>query len=33
LRKYVVFDVGYASLAVIDVFEDGGVLTALERVE
>ena len=32
LRKYVVFDVGYASLAVIDVFEDGGVLTALERV-
>ena len=33
LRKYVVFDVGYASLAVIDLFEDGGVLTALERVE
>jgi alpha-ribazole phosphatase len=31
LRKYVVFDVGYASLAVIDLFEDGGVLTALER--
>ena len=33
LRKYVVFDVGYASLAVIDLFENGGVLTALERVE
>jgi alpha-ribazole phosphatase len=31
LRKYVAFDVGYASLAVIDLFEDGGVLAALER--
>ncbi len=33
LRKYVAFDVGYASLAVIDLFEDGGVLSALERGE
>ena len=33
LQKYVAFDVGYAALAVIDLFDGRGVLTALKRTD
>jgi alpha-ribazole phosphatase len=32
-RKYVAFDVPYAGIAVVDLFDGKGVLTALERME
>jgi len=32
-HRYVAFDVPYAALAVIDVFDGRGVLAALERLE
>jgi broad specificity phosphatase PhoE len=32
-QKYLVFDVGYATMAVVDLFDGRGVLTALERTD